>query len=171
MELLFDKSWLASITERATTYDALVPGIEQAPGGQRLSNRHSLLLATRNAPNRGVSDERAPHMPQPEHRADHVCDHLVELFTTLVFDAVPWRTRLGRELERLFYGERRKVHVVLRAILHVSAIVRFDLGWREGVVVDVALNRVELMPLISEHAKECAATSTWTAKHDWKTAD
>ena len=50
--------------------------------------------------------------------------------------------------------------VVFWAVLHVPAVVLVDFFWRERVVVDLAIDAVEVFPLVRENAEEGAAALT-----------
>ena len=78
------------------------------------------------------------------------------------------RRRPGRcgELEGLVYGESREMNIVFGAILNVATEMLVDLFRREGIVMDCALDVVELCPLICEGLEECGAAGTRSAKDD-----
>jgi hypothetical protein len=58
------------------------------------------------------------------------------------------------------------VDIVFRAILNVATELFQDLAWRKGIVMDIALDSIELFSLIGENFEKCTATRSGATKDD-----
>ena len=103
-------------------------------------------------------------MSETKNGGDDVDDLAVVLLAGVVINAVVRSTCLRGEGERLLYSQRWKMDVVLRAVLDVSAVVFVDLLRREGMIMDVALDRMVFVPVISQDAQKGTAARSWASQ-------
>jgi hypothetical protein len=69
----------------------------------------------------------------------------------MLFEAVVWRTHLGREPERLIDRESREMDIVLWAINDVSAKFLGNNIWGQRVIMYLALHEMIFCTLIGKY--------------------
>lgn len=145
----------------------LIPSSNSAPRRQDFANRHPLLLAAADAPYPSVADERVLDMSQSENSRQYVRYRLAMLSASFG-DTRLRGAGLCSEVKGLLHRECGEVHIVLGAVLNVSAIVLRNFCGCECVVEDVSMNGVVVSPVVGEGLKQGTATRARTAEDHWK---
>ena len=140
------------------TNNVLVPGIDHAPGSHRLANGDPLLLPARNTPDSRVSHSCILGMSQSKDSRQDLC-HKVNIFTpSLSLKSSTRCSCLRSELDGLLDSESRKVDIIFRTVLNVSAEVVSDLIMSERIIKHVSFDGVVLLSLIGECLEKRATT-------------
>lgn len=109
------------------TLSSSIPGTNQTPRSKNLRQADPLLLPSTDTSNVRISNLRIRDLLQAEDIEQNLDPMLLERLPLHPVESVAWRTGLGGEEQRLRYGKRGEMDVVLRAVLDVSAMVTSEL--------------------------------------------
>ncbi len=128
---------------------------------------HSFLLSSGYTTDSGIADHCTLGMSQTEDGCKDL-DHHVDVLCPGVANALLRSTRLHRKSEGLFNCQGREMHIIFGAVLNIATIMFRKFLRRKGVVMDFALYRVVLLPLIRKCLEECTAAGTRPPQDNYK---
>lgn len=144
----------------------LVPTVNETSTSQCLSDRHSLLLTSRDTTDASISDEGLPGVAKPKDGDEDVGDFADKLVSGLTFHSSVRCTSLSRKLDCFLDGQGGEMDVVLGGILDIPTIVSGDICGGERIIVNITLDVMVCVALVREHLEERCASGSWATQDD-----